>query len=199
VRAIAGEFEKRDGQGGENVVKLYSEINEKGRDIARVRNKGGTTVVSIFVEYSSEGKKIITVANAGDSACYGIKREGGYVLLTKPHKATSLDEINRVGKENIEFDRLDGCLMVTRGVGDYEFERNGMICEPHVVSFKDDGDDWKGFVLGSDGVFDFISVNDEQFSIKGSNIEGAELAKLFVEMASTGGSNDDKTVVVVST
>ena len=79
-------------------------------------------------------------ANAGDSRCVaGLLGSGGAVRLSIDHKPSDPSETCRIQTAggSVEFGRLDGSLAVSRSLGDYCFERDGLIPTPYCIECAD--------------------------------------------------------------
>ena len=92
-------------------------------------------------------------------------RGGAAVGMSVDHKASSAAErrrIERVG-HSVVGGRVDGCLNVARGLGDWRFKARGAAAEAHAVTSVPDvrwralGLDDEFLVLGCDGLWDCMS------------------------------------------
>lgn len=142
----------------------------------------GTTAVSLFIT-----KKYLHTANVGDSRCILI-RDGddgkkSLDVLTVDHTPDRKDEVSRVEAwggvvmTSDQYDNFDPTLAsfqqkrvwskkgkwpgtaFTRSLGDSVAKKLGVVADPEYLSFPMPESDAK-FVLGSDGIFDFIPDNE---------------------------------------
>ncbi len=125
---------------------------------------GTTAVVAV-----SSGDKL-WIANAGDSRAI-LVRGGKKFFTTKDHKPDVLEERKRIERKGSfvytcssceppasckHSARVDGCLAVSRAIGDAPFKINGsVIADPDVEEIKLEDDDF--VVLGCDGLFDAVT------------------------------------------
>lgn len=79
----------------------------------------------IFLSSPQLRGRTLTVANAGDSRCV-LCRDGQAVDMSVDHKPTQEEERNRILKAGgfISDGRVNGCLALSRAIGDLEFKRS---------------------------------------------------------------------------
>ena len=204
-----------DGHGGDATAKLcvkkYPEIFRKcllgnpfdyelaikksfylmDKEIENLNKKEtGNTATIVFIH-----NKLLYCANVGDSSCCIIGKTNEF--LTINHKCTNKDEMKRIEKEGgvIIENRLGGILAVSRGLGDFDLKKKGLICEPYITKKLIDHN-INYCVLASDGVWDVLSPDDiAQITSKNKKIE--ELAKIIVEEAIDKGSEDNISCIVI--
>ena len=85
-------------------------------------------------------RRRVVCANAGDSRCVaGLLGSGGAVRLSVDHTPSDPSEKCRIQTAggSVEFGRLDGSLAVSRSLGDYSFERDGLIPTPYCIECAD--------------------------------------------------------------
>lgn len=123
------------------------------------RNAGCTSVVAVV-----RGRTLY-VANAGDSRCV-LCRSGQAVDMSVDHKPTQEEERNRILKAGgfISDGRVNGCLALSRAIGDLEFKRSYELApEEQVVTAYPEvrklelsrEDDF--LILACDGIWDVLS------------------------------------------
>ena len=115
-------------------------------------------------------------ANTGDSRAILVTAEGEVLPLTKDQKPDDPTEISRITKcggrvkprknpLNGEFigpmrvwlaDKESPGLAMSRSLGDYQAHTVGVTCEPVVTEYTLQQDD-QIIVIGSDGIFEFLS------------------------------------------
>ena len=150
------------------------------------------------------GKKLIC-SNVGDSRAVLIKEIKGlndnnyeFIALSHDHKPENKEERERIEKLGGEVDQEyltgtehepigpfrvwnKGCdypgLAISRSLGDKIAELIGVICDPEILEFDLD-DNCKYIIMGSDGLFDYLSNKDIM------DITGSYLIKNYSEMAS---------------
>ena len=204
-----------DGHGGDATAKLcvkkYPEIFRKcllgnpfdyelaikksfylmDKEIENLNKKEtGNTATIVFIH-----NKLLYCANVGDSSCCIIGKTNEF--LTINHKCTNKNEIKRIQKDGGEIveERLGGILCITRGLGDFDLKKKGLICEPYITKKLIDHN-INYCVLASDGVWDVLSPDDiAQITSKNKKIE--ELAKIIVEEAIDKGSEDNISCIVI--
>jgi serine/threonine protein phosphatase PrpC len=152
-------------------------------------NETGNTATIVFIH-----NKLLYCANVGDSSCCIIGKTNEF--LTRNHKCTNEDEIKRIQKEGGEIieNRLGGILCITRGLGDFDLKKKGLICEPYITKkLIDHNIDY--CVLASDGVWDVLSPDDVAKITKNHKID--ILPKKIVEEAIEKGSQDNISCIVI--
>jgi serine/threonine protein phosphatase PrpC len=141
----------------DNMLKEESE-NEK-----KYFHCGCTVVMLLF------SKTKYYVANLGDSRVLLYTKSKRCVSLTIDHKPDVPEEKNRIEQAGgfIRMGRVNGCLNLTRSLGDLHFKQNFNL-EPHqqmisgfpeVKEYDIDGDE-DFFLIACDGVFDSKSNSD---------------------------------------
>ena len=153
-------------------------------------NETGNTATVVFIH-----NKLLYCANVGDSSCCIIGKTNEF--LTINHKCSNKNEIKRIEKDGGEIvdDRLGGILCITRGLGDFDLKKKGLICEPYITKKLIDHNTTH-CVLASDGVWDVLSP-DEVATIIHKNNKIEELAKIIVDEAIEKGSEDNISCIVI--
>ena len=153
-------------------------------------NETGNTATIVFIH-----NKLLYCANVGDSSCCIIGKTNEF--LTVNHKCSNKSEIKRIEKEGGQIieDRLGGILCITRGLGDFDLKKKGLICEPYITKKLIDHN-VEYCVIASDGVWDVLSPDDISKIIhKNNKIE--DLAKIIVNEAIEKGSEDNISCIVI--
>lgn len=173
-------------------------------------NCGTTATVALM--YRLQDSLTIHVANVGDSRAVVCNRDGGVRRVSKEHKATDPDEVNRIVAEggSVRRGRVGGQLSVSRALGDHHLKSSGVSCIPDVFTF--DGARERALIVASDGLWDVI--NDEEavkflddtidsLAKEGGGADavagriGGETARRLVDRAKELGSTDNITVLVI--
>ena len=153
-------------------------------------NETGNTATIVFIH-----NKLLYCANVGDSSCCIIGKTNEF--LTINHKCSNKNEIKRIEKDGGEIieDRLWGILCITRGLGDFDLKRKGLICEPYITKKLIDHN-INYCVIASDGVWDVLTP-DEIAKIIDKNKKIEDLAKIIVDEAIEKGSEDNISCIVI--
>ena len=103
---------------------------------------------------------VLYVANIGDTRAV-LSKNGQAERLSKDHKATDPDEIDRVRSAggSIMENRVAGGLAITRAFGDHAYKSFGVTAQPYIVRHVLRPFD-KFLIIASDGIWD--TVTDEQ-------------------------------------
>jgi len=91
------------------------------------REKAGCTAIFAVIKKHSSGGYEFTVGNVGDSRAILIKKKDGSVIdLSVDHKPTLPSEIERIQNAGgfVRHDRVQGCLALSRAIGDHIFKDN---------------------------------------------------------------------------
>lgn len=144
----------------------------------------------------------LELGHCGDSRGVVVGEIGGVwkgVVLTRDHDCLDGGEVRRVRSEGgvVIGGRVGGVLGVTRSLGDWEVR--GVSGKPDVV-WCEGVEGVKAVVLGSDGVWDFVRVEDVVGVVRdwGKGMDGVGMAERIGELARRNGSTDDVSVVVVT-
>ena len=153
-------------------------------------NETGNTATIVFIH-----NKLLYCANVGDSSCCIIGKTNEF--LTINHKCSNKNEIKRIEKDGGEIieDRLGGILCITRGLGDFDLKKKGLICEPYITKKLIDHN-INYCVIASDGVWDVLTP-DEIAKIIDKNKKIEDLAKIIVDEAIEKGSEDNISCIVI--
>lgn len=167
-----------------------------GRDLL-----SGTTAVTVVVKDST-----LYVANVGDSRAVlvcsttGESSENGDEFeakqLTKDHKPNNEKEKRRIEKAGgtVQDERVQGILSMSRAIGD-QMLKQYISSEPDVMKHTLDAK-VTHLILGTDGLWDFIS-NDEASKIVKKSSSAQDAAEKLVGAAIKACSNDNITALVV--
>lgn len=155
-------------------------------------NSGCTALAALIVH------PILYVANAGDCRCVLSRKDGTAIDLSKDHVATDSDEKARVyarGGFVSVTGRVQGCLMVSRAIGDRSIKRY-ISATPEVITKQLTPDD-DFLILASDGLWDVVS-SQEAASLVRSTVRVPDLAaKRLCLKALELGSDDNISVIIV--
>jgi len=138
----------------------FLSVDHELRD--QCKDGSGTTAVAAFLSPTH-----IVVANCGDSRC--VLSRVGHVWSSIDHKPALDAERTRIMNAGgfVAMNRVDGCLAVSRALGDYEFKRRLDIQPEHqkvsgepecTVLERLPGDEF--LVLCCDGVWDVLTSED---------------------------------------
>lgn len=169
---------------------MFSAIKKADDDISKYAEAHhesygmGTTVLLLVY-----GDDLISVAWCGDSRCYTYK-EGELQSLTKDHSyVQELIDANKISVEE-SFTHPDNNL-ITRYVGGGK-----NTCEPEFISYN--MMDVDTIILCSDGLSGYCRINEIRHLLS-SNTDPSLLPSLLTDMAIDHGSDDDITIVILST
>lgn len=103
---------------GGDLVRALRQLDHNMRSSGLCNQSGTTACVARF----AEGR--LTVANLGDSRALLVCADASIVFRTQDHNLRSHVEEHRLRtcNANVEFDRLNGELNVTRSLGDFHFK-----------------------------------------------------------------------------
>jgi len=165
---------------------------------AQAKQFGGGTTAAITLIRGDQ----LVVANIGDTRIV-ICHKGRAVLLSEMHLASNPSEaqsvIERGGKITNDpwgTPRLDGRLMVTRGLGPVRNTIAGLSPVPYVRNYKLTDDD-SFLILGTDGIFNVMS-NQEAVDIVKACDNPAKAAQRLVEVAYFDHKTDDNATAIVA-
>lgn len=179
-------LEKKTNASFHNMFKdAYKQANDALKNSETIdASKSGTTAVSLCI--TDDGR--IHVANVGDSRCLIISSNKGddrtISVLTQDHSPDNISEANRIKQcgglvlASDQYDRNKDDKVYssepkrvwskegkypgtafTRSIGDMIADEIGVTSEPEHCSYKLGKND-EMFVIGSDGIFDFIDDED---------------------------------------
>mmetsp|Transcript_40591 Transcript_40591/g.93193 ORF Transcript_40591/g.93193 Transcript_40591/m.93193 type:complete len:157 (-) Transcript_40591:365-835(-) len=147
------------------------------------------------------GARRLLVANLGDSRAALVRRDGNGAALSDDHKPNRPDERARVQAAGgrVLFAgcwRVQGDLAVSRAFGDVHLKKFGVSAQPELKSYTIGAQDaW--LLLASDGLWDVV---DEQMcgNACARARDPLDAARTLCDLASTRGSMDNITVLVVA-
>jgi protein phosphatase PTC1 len=159
----------------------------------------GTTAVCALVLPSPTGRRL-HLAHTGDSRCVVAEVQEGTMVgraLTMDHKPDRPSEMQRVYKEGgwVLMGRLDGCLAVSRALGDMYFKERGLSAVPEQRNLELNSSH-HFLILACDGLWDVVSDDEAVQAVKHMTASQA-MAKVLVKMALQRGSTDNVTVMVL--
>lgn len=168
--------------------------------VAKAKREGlrsGSTGVAVLIKGET-----LYVAWLGDSQVV-LSKAGQPTLLMSPHKPNREDERQRIealGGCVVYFGawRVNGSLSVSRAIGDAE-HKPYISGEPDVEEFNMEGDE-DFLILACDGLWDVVKPDEAVELVVQYLADGGDrstVAKLLVDRAKSGGSNDNISVVVV--
>jgi len=162
-----------DGEGKNTSIEIVSEdIYSFGGRIVDQSNEVnqhmlcysvGTTANVVFIR-----KKMCYIANVGDSMAV-LYKAGKAVRLNLEHKISLSKERERIFNSgtNIINNRVGGRLNLTRAIGDHMFKSNSQLsnCQQAVIALPEIHkftitDDMEFIVMGCDGIWDCVDVQD---------------------------------------
>ena len=158
---------------------------------------GSTGTVVLLVDFGiSLSTKYIICANVGDSKGYILSNKK-LIAITKSHNCYNDDEVLRIKKSGgIVFNnRVYGILMLTRGFGDREMKKHGVIAKPDIICKKISENDIF-IIIASDGVWDTVDENDI-ITMGDFNLSSGELSKRIVKLANEKGTMDNVSCIVI--
>lgn len=133
------------------------------QDVRIYESMAGSTAVVVLIK-----DKTLYCGNAGDSRAMAFIADQA-VPLSTDHKPTNPEErarINNAGFQ-VEFNRVNGNLAVSRGFGDFMFKSNLRLpaVDQAVTSFPDITidritRDWKFILLACDGIWDVMTTQE---------------------------------------
>ena len=176
-------YEKLINNNYELIKNFYNKVNQELYDTKFDIHFSGTTCVLVF----KIGQKIIC-SNVGDSRAILVKNKKSlnnndkvyeFIELSHDHKPENKEERERIEKSGGEVaqEYLIGkeeptgpfrvwCkgydypgIAISRSLGDKIAELIGVISEPDILNFDLD-DNCKYIIMGSDGLFDYLTNND---------------------------------------
>ncbi len=156
--------------------------------------RGGAVAATFWIDGPQ-----ITVANAGDAHVVSVSGDEATVF-TEEHRITNPAELKRVVDAGARIWGPYVCLpegpglMVTRSLGDFEFERVGLLWEP-VVSTRPLR---PGFVVAAcDGLWDVMKAEELPVFLKASTNAMEAAGRLAHEVLHVRRTGDNLTVMVV--
>ena len=152
----------------------------------------GNTATVVFID-----KNILYCANVGDSRCVLIGYDQPY-RMSYDDKVSDESEMKRIiqagGK--IRKKRINGELAISRGIGDHEYKKYGLICTPHInkkiISYNE-----KYCIIASDGIWDYV-CDETAYNISMNIDKGKDLCDKLVNVAINIGSQDNISCIVIS-
>ena len=152
----------------------------------------GNTATVVFID-----KNILYCANVGDSRCVLIGYDKPY-RMSYDDKVSDESEMKRIIKAGgkIRKKRINGELAISRGIGDHEYKKYGLICTPH-INKKVIGYNEKYCIIASDGIWDYV-CDETAYNISMNIDKGKDLCEKLVNVAINIGSQDNISVIVLS-
>lgn len=188
-------FAQTSGSIKDRMVKAFKDADSD--EIVKNYKESGSTASVVFIK-----DNVAHFAHVGDSRVL-LEADGKIDFVTSDHKPNRADEYVRIeDAHGIVFnERVNGFLAVSRAFGNYGIDatKNIIIVEPEYteVTLIEKN---KFLVLATDGLWDFMS-NEEVVKVlqakKSTVTDVGSFAKLLALFASSRGSRDDITVMVV--
>ena len=187
----------------EKIKNLFLKLDNKLFDT--YKKKGGTTVLLLYLI-----KNKCIFINLGDSKCITFN-DTGIIFETLQHRPNIKIEADRIKNAGIPITnnngiiRINDSLSVSRTIGDFNFkviknEYNGIesaVSSIPDLTFKKIKDDKKRFfVLGTDGLWDYISNETVIDTVNKYRCKNKIIKELIMK-AVKNGSNDNITVIFV--
>lgn len=174
------------------LCRLHEEIGQAANET----DLGGGACVVLF----RVSEQRLELANVGDAELVSVSESGKIQTLTELHRLSNLSEQTRVRdrgallSETHALDPLTGRgLMPTRCLGDHEFERIGIVCEPYTLSQEwDEG--W--LVAACDGLWDVVEAADLPEVLEDASSAESAVYRLALA-AFDRGTQDNLTVIVL--
>lgn len=166
----------------------------------------GSTAVTCMVQAldaraGGKADRRLLVANLGDSRCVMVRADGSALALSSDHKPNRPDERARVqaaGGQVVYAGcwRVQGDLAVSRAFGDAHLKNFGVSATPELSAIRLTPRD-AFLVLASDGLWDVVDEQQCAASVLRAS-DPLAAARSLCDLASTRGSMDNITVLVVS-
>jgi serine/threonine protein phosphatase PrpC len=225
-RKLGAKEKKQSSQQDDRIKNIITESYQKANDelsygVVINAESSGTTATTLCVT-----KDTLYAANVGDSRCLLVSNVKGSTrvsMLTKDHSPDREDEQERIKEcggvimTSSQYDVKDDKMLsfepkrvwskegkwpgtaFTRSIGDTKAKELGVCADPEYTKVRISQDDTM-FVLGSDGIFDFIS-NEAVADIVSEYSDPSEACKALVGIAYNKWSEneertDDITVIV---
>lgn len=181
----------------EDIIKMA--IEDAERKLAAMNcSHVGSTFCSIFIDRAAHEMIIV---NLGDSKLMQVACEPNGMLstafLTTSHKTTNFEEVRRIMMSGgmVFNGRVGGKLNVTRSIGDFALKKFGVSSEPEVHRYSFDAS--SVILLASDGVWDFVNVDDVLQSVVHSCVTCEQLCDVLAQEAVKKGSRDNISIICV--
>jgi protein phosphatase PTC1 len=180
-----------------------TEISIPPHSVTNSANSGSRSTGSKFDFIPSKNhRRMLYTSNVGDLRVI-LYRKGQPYRLSYDHKATDINEINRIRDTGglIMKNRVNGVLAVTRSLGD-SYMKDLVIGKPFTTSTEITADD-EFMILACDGVWDVISdlkacefVSD-LFERGSGKVDPQIAAKKLCQLAMDNSTTDNVTVMIV--
>ena len=135
--------------------------------------------------------------NVGDSRCVIVNNNNMVIRISVDHRVSNESEFSRILKMGgtISEGRINGEIMLSRSLGDFELKGSGLISDPYLESRLITQRD-KCCVIASDGVWDVISEKMlKEIVERSKNCE--ELCNNIIEESIKEGSEDNISCFVI--
>ena len=182
----------------------FSHVDDDVCDFLRkINNKSGSTaLVALFY---SDDDLMLTLSNVGDSSAVLVS-SGKAILLNNLHRLNTTSERERVlrGGGIIRNERVNGVVAVTRSFGDVHHKDDDEKCSitsvPDVICRKIEVLD-EYLILGSDGLFDYLSPNEAARivarKVTETNGDCHKVCEFLINEAIRHGSQDNISAAIV--
>jgi len=198
-------------QQGASAGGAAADVVDDGGDMPRA----GCTAVCALVRTDPSGPTKLVVANAGDSRCVLSQKDGVARELSRDHKPTDDDELDRIIKAGAAVldGRVNGSLNLSRALGDFEYKgredlsaaQQAVTATPEIMTAELGPDD-EFILLACDGIWDVLT-SEEGVSFVREQLEEGKSARevtdalcdrcLASDTGGTGKGCDNMTAMVV--
>lgn len=158
----------------------------------------GTTFCGIFIDRVA---KEVIVVNVGDSRLLQVVSEESNMLsagfLTTSHKTTNFEEVRRIMMNSgmVFNGRVGGVLNMTRSIGDFGLKKFGLSSEPEIHRYSLDSS--SVMLLASDGIWDYVKVDDVLEALVTDQPTCSELCDVLVKESIKKGSRDNISIICI--
>jgi len=217
-----GYFAIYDGHGGtvaakyvkdhlhDNILKLLKASDPMTADVPKIINqafvetdteltnkkeKSGTTAALALIRHNTDGSTLFT-ANIGDARIV-LSQNGNAVALTKDHKATDPEEIERIQKMGglMIQGKLGGALAVSRAFGDSEL-KPWVSIEPYIQVTKLSATD-DLLIIACDGLWD-VCTNQEAVDLIKNDKDPQLMSEKLLKYSLEHGTRDNVSIIVLA-
>lgn len=179
-----------------SISQAFSKIDEELKGKLKA-NDSGTTATIALIYQNQDNQRILYCANVGDSKSYLISKEGKCQLMTKDHKCSDTNEVERIKTAGgIVFSgRVFGTLALTRSLGDIEMKNYGVVSEPSITRHNIIEDDLY-LIIASDGIWDVITEEDLGLLSK-TDISAEKFANELIKLSIERDSRDNISCICI--
>ncbi|HSC24749.1 MAG TPA: PP2C family protein-serine/threonine phosphatase [Candidatus Babeliales bacterium] len=164
-------------------------------DFVKQNKFSGSTASVVFIK-----DNVAHFAHVGDSRAV-LECDGSVMFFTSDHKPNRADEYVRIEDAGAKVynKRVNGCLAVSRAIGDWNLDKNAIIAKPEyqqILLTKEN----KFLVMATDGLWDVMSnkeIIDLIMELYTTKKDMRGIAKILTSAAIEKGSADNITVMVI--